>query len=57
MKIQCILIATLSLIVFADAHGALTDPLPRSGLDNNQYSGGYQNMWYYRGKKMKSLFY
>ena len=56
MKIECILIAIFSLIAFADAHGVLTDPLSRSGLAVNQYSGGYQNMWYYRGNKIKSLF-
>jgi len=57
MKIECILIAIFSLIAFADAHAVLTDPLSRSGLAVNQYSGGYQNMWYYRGKKIKLLFY
>jgi len=57
MKIECILIAIFSLIAFADAHGALLDPSARSGLAVNQYSGGYQNMWYYRGKKIKLLFY
>ena len=56
MKIECILIATLSLIAFADAHGALIDPSARSGLAVNQYSGGYQNMWYYRGKKINQYF-
>ena len=56
MKIVSILIATLSLIAFADAHAVLTDPVARSDLAVNQYSGGYQNMWYYRGNKIKSLF-
>lgn len=50
MKIESLLIAAFSLIALADAHGALYDPQARSGLAVNQYSGGYQNMWYYRGK-------
>ena len=49
MKIECILIAIFSLIAFANAHGQLKDPLARSGLAVNQYSAGYQNMFYYRG--------